>query len=108
MDFTFDAHDNRIGQNTRDINKLGYKVNELDKNLSAGIASAVALSFMPTNNIAGSHMITGGSGFYNGESAVAVGFSGTTIDGKYTYKVGGSWATEGGGTGGAGLGYRWK
>ncbi|MGP5057727.1 YadA-like family protein, partial [Psychrobacter celer] len=102
------AQDAMISRNTDNINKLGYKVNELDKNLSGGVASTIALAFMPSSGAPGSQMITGGSGHYNGQSAVSLGFSGTTVDSSVTYKIGVAWATSGENSFGAGLGYRFK
>ncbi|WP_323842640.1 YadA C-terminal domain-containing protein, partial [Moraxella sp. 7624LN] len=86
---------------------LDTKVGKMDKGLSAGIASAVALGMMPAP-AAGSQYITGGTGFYNGQSAVAVGLTGATESGKVTYKLGGSLTSSGASTFGAGAGYRWK
>ncbi|MDO4441527.1 MAG: YadA-like family protein [Moraxella sp.] len=95
---------NTLSSNYQGINS---KVDKLDEDLSAGIAGAVALAMMPAP-AAGSHYITGGTGFYNGESAVALGFTGTTETGKFTYKLGGSLTSSGSGTFGAGAGYRWR
>ena len=72
------------------------------------MASTIALAFMPSSGAPGSQMLTGGSGFYNGQSAVSIGFSGTTEDSSITYKMGVSWATAGDASFGAGLGYRFK
>ena len=98
-----------LGQNmllenhTNQINSLGYRINKMDKNLSAGIAGSTALAMMPTLNGEGS-MITGGTGLYNGESAFALGISGTT--GNVSYKVGASWVSSGDATYGAGFGLK--
>lgn len=85
------------------IDSLGYRIDKMDKNLSGGIAGSVALSMMPSLSTEGS-MITGGTGFYNGESAFALGVTGTT--GSFSYKVGASWVSNGDSTYGAGVGYR--
>ena len=98
-----------LGQNmllenhTNQINSLGYRINKMDKNLSAGIAGSTALAMMPTLSGEGS-MITGGTGLYNGESAFALGISGTT--GNVSYKVGASWVSSGDATYGAGFGLK--
>ncbi|WP_435938914.1 YadA-like family protein [Moraxella bovoculi] len=88
-------------------NSLNDKINKLDDKLSAGVAGAVAIAMMPAP-AAGSHYITGGTGFYNGENAVAVGLTGASETGTFTYKIGGSVNSSGSGTFGAGAGYRWK
>ncbi|STY86119.1 chromosome segregation protein SMC [Moraxella ovis] len=90
-----------------DLQPINDKINKLDDKLSAGVAGAVALAMMPAP-AAGSHYITGGTGFYNGESAVAVGLTGASETGAFTYKIGGSVNSSGSGTFGAGAGYRWK
>ena len=102
------AQDDRIQNNSDQINELGYKVNHNEQMLSAGIASSIALSQMPTPTVAGKNMITVGSGFFNSQSALAVGMSGSTSDGKISYKVGTAWNKEGGATFGAGAGYSWN
>ncbi|MFL1732570.1 YadA-like family protein, partial [Moraxella oculi] len=88
-------------------NSLNDKINKLDDKLSAGVAGAVAIAMMPAP-AAGSHYITGGTGFYNGEKALAVGLTGASETGTFTYKIGGSVNSSGSGTFGAGAGYRWK
>lgn len=86
---------------------MDQRVTELDKELSAGIAGAVALAMMPAPS-AGGHYITGGTGVYNGEQAVAIGMTGASPSGKFSYKFGGSATSSGAGTFGAGVGYRWR
>ncbi|WP_395146101.1 YadA-like family protein (plasmid) [Moraxella atlantae] len=49
-------------------------------------------------------MVTGGAGFYNGESAFAIGFTGTT--GRVSYKMESAWASSGDTSYGAGFGYK--
>lgn len=58
----------------QDIKQLGYAVKGVERNMSAGIASAVATASLPTAP-AGQYGFVAGAGFYNGESAVAIGFS---------------------------------
>lgn len=85
--------------------ELGYRVTKLDKDLSGGIASAVAMGMMPTLSEPG-RMITGGTGFYNGESAAAIGLTGTLENKKITYKMGATIVSNGDNSFGAGFGYR--
>ncbi|VWX31788.1 hypothetical protein ENHY17A_600001 [Moraxellaceae bacterium 17A] len=98
----------QISQNTTDIKNLGHRVNDLDKSLSGGIASSVAFAMMPTITEAGVKMVSMGTGYYNGQSAVSVGFTGTDESGKYSFKFGSSYSTAGDATFGAGVGFRWK
>ncbi|MBQ0013375.1 MAG: YadA C-terminal domain-containing protein [Proteobacteria bacterium] len=57
-----------------DVFALDSKVNELDENLSAGIASSVALSSVAVANVQKGEMsVGGGYGNYNSKSAMAFG-----------------------------------
>lgn len=95
-----------IDRNNQRISDLGYKVNELEDELSGGIASAIAIASMPSAINYGEGRITGGTGYYNGEAALAIGLAGASIDGAYTYKLGGSYTDSGGAAIGGGISYR--
>jgi len=62
-----------------------------------------SLSMMPSLTHEGK-MVTGGAGFYNGESAFAIGFTGTT--GRVSYKMESARASSGDTSYGAGFGYK--
>ncbi|MBQ0013050.1 MAG: YadA C-terminal domain-containing protein [Proteobacteria bacterium] len=63
-----------IDANRNDIAMLDSKMNDLDENLSAGIASSVALSSVAVANVQKGEMsIGGGYGNYNSKSAMAFG-----------------------------------
>ena len=63
-----------IDANRNDIAMLDSKMNDLDENLSAGIASSVALSSVAVANVQKGEMsVGGGYGNYNSKSAVALG-----------------------------------
>ena len=102
------AQNDKIQSNSDKIDSLGYRVSENETMLSAGVASAIALSQMPTPVHAGKSMVTVGSGYFNNQSALAVGLTGSTDDGKISYKFGTSWSKEGGTSFGAGAGYSWN
>ncbi len=69
-----DALDTRIAANTNAITGLDNKVEKLDKDLSAGIAGVAALSSVEVSNVKKGEMsVGGGYGYFNGESAVALG-----------------------------------
>lgn len=124
---TLAAHDTRIGvieaasgidgaKFAKDvdarINQLdesySARHNKLDKKLSSGIASAIALSALPTPSAPNQHHLSFGTGYFNKQSAVALGATGTSQTGKVSYKVGLSYSKEGGTAGGVGGSYRWK
>lgn len=102
------AQDIVIAQNTSRFEGLNERVNSLDKELSSGVASALAISSMPTLSIPGAHMITGGSGYFNGQGSLAIGMTGTNNTGKISYKIGGAYTQDGGSAFSIGGGYRWK
>ena len=101
IDATQDA---RIDRNSQAVDQLGYKVGELSKELSGGIAAASAIAFMPSP-LPGKRMVSGGAATYNGESSVAIGFTATTDSGKYSYKLGATVSSSGQSVVGGGLGF---
>ena len=100
------AQDVRIDQHSQLINDLGYKVENLEDKLSAGVASTVAMALMPSAMIPGEVRIAGGTGYYNGENAIAVGLTGATETGAFSYKIAGSYTDAGGAVVGGGVSYR--
>lgn len=100
------AQDVRITNNQTLINDLGYKVDGLEDKLSAGVASAIAFASMPSASKNGEVRLSGGSGYFNGAGALAVGLTGASETGEYTYKLGGSYTKDGGAVVGAGISYR--
>ena len=96
----------RIGKNEQSLVDLGYKVDNLEGKLSAGIASSVAMASMPNSFVKGEARITGGFGYFNGENAIAIGITGATETGDYSYKLGSSYTKEAGAVVGAGISYR--
>ena len=77
------------------INELGYRVDEVEDEANAGISAAMAMSSLPQAYIIGKSMIGGGIATYNGESAVAVGFSKLSTDGRWVMKLNGTADTQG-------------
>lgn len=98
----------QIADNSQRIAGLDYRVNELDKQLSAGIASSIALSQMPSSTRNGASMMTFGSGYYNGQPTIAVGVSGSTEGGNASCRLGTSWTQEGGSAFGLGAGFYFR
>ena len=96
----------QINNNSQAIDMLGYKVGKLEDKLSAGIASTVAMAFMPSAMIPGETRISGGTGYYNGQSAIAIGLTGASDTGYLNYKIGSSYTQEGGVVVGGGVSYR--
>ncbi|WP_296274524.1 YadA-like family protein, partial [Psychrobacter sp. UBA6730] len=97
-----DAVSQRLGNN---MNELGYKIGEVEDDANAGISAAMAMSSLPQAYIAGKSLIGGGIGTYNGESAVAIGFSKLSNDGRWVMKVNGTADTQGNAGGSIGAGF---
>ena len=96
------ALDKRLDDN---MNQLGYKIGEVEDDANAGISAAMAMSSLPQAYIAGKSLIGGGIGTYNGESAVAIGFSKLSNDGRWVMKVNGTADTQGNAGGSIGAGF---
>ncbi|WP_352288530.1 YadA-like family protein [Psychrobacter sp. GW64-MNA-CIBAN-0177] len=96
------ALDSRLNNNMSD---LGYKIGEVEDDANAGISAAMAMSSLPQAFIPGKSLIGGGIGTYNGESAVAIGFSKLSNDGRWVMKVNGTADTQGNAGGSIGAGF---
>ena len=96
------AVEKRLGDS---VNSLGYKIGEVEDDANAGISAAMAMSSIPQAFMLGKSMIGGGIATYNGESAVAVGLSRVSDNGRCVMKINGTADTQGnaGGAIGAGL-----
>lgn len=96
------AVEKRLGDS---VNSLGYKIGEVEDDANAGISAAMAMSSIPQAFMPGKSMIGGGIATYNGESAVAVGLSRVSDNGRWVMKINGTADTQGnaGGAIGAGL-----
>jgi len=96
------ALDSRLNSNMSD---LGYKIDEVEDDANAGISAAMAMAALPQAYISGKSLIGGGIGTYNGESAVAIGVSKLSNDGRWVIKVNGTADTQGNVGGAVGAGF---
>lgn len=70
------ANADAIALNSAAISRLENTVSDIEKDLSAGIASVAALSSVAVSDVArGEVSMGGGYGYHNGESAAAFGFA---------------------------------
>ena len=99
------ALDRRLGNN---MNELGYKIGEVEDDANAGISAAMAMSSLPQAYIIGKSMIGGGIAAYNGESAVAIGVSKLSDDGRWVMKINGTADTQGNVGGAIGAGFHFN
>lgn len=98
---------NVINQNTAAINELRSNVNAVKKELRAGVAGAIATAGLPQAYTPGKSMVAATVGGYRDQSALAVGASHITNDGKVVFKLTGNANTRGDIGGSIGAGYQW-
>ena len=89
----------------RQIESLGFNLNDFRNEAQAGIAGAVALASMPQPVGSGQSMFSMGVGHYLGESAFAFGASHASDDGNRVFRINASLDTNGGVTAGGGIGF---
>ena len=78
---------NQLNEVRQDVNGLKSHVHKMDRKLRAGIAGALASGGLYHATKAGKSMVSIGGGTYNGESAVAVGYSRLSDNAKWGVKV---------------------
>ncbi|MGX2967841.1 YadA-like family protein [Ursidibacter sp. B-7004-1] len=88
-------------------NQLNNKINRQGKDLRAGIAGANAAAGLPQVYIPGKSMVAASAGTFKGQSAVAVGYSRASDNGKLILKLQGNANTRGDVGGSVGVGYQW-
>ncbi|WP_299330188.1 YadA-like family protein [uncultured Psychrobacter sp.] len=87
------------------INELGYRVDDVEDEANAGISAAMAMSSIPQSFLPGKSLVGGGVATYNGESAVAIGLSKVSDDGRWIMKISGTADTQGNAGGAIGAGF---
>lgn len=93
--------------NTYNINRLENKINRENKRLRAGVAGATATAGLPQAYTPGKSMVAASVGGYRDQSALAVGASRITDNGKVILKLTGNVNTRGDFGGSVGAGYQW-
>lgn len=93
------------------ISSIEQKVDKLDKSMNGGIAKAGAIALLPQPTYAGHSMVSASTAHYNGEQALAIGYSSLSDNGKVILKAGTSFNFSGNNTKkplfGAAVGYQW-
>ncbi|WP_439412555.1 YadA-like family protein, partial [Enterobacter ludwigii] len=91
----------------KQFNALKNMVNDQKDKLSAGIAGAMAMSGLPQPYSPGASMVGMAGGTYQGESAIALGVSTISDNGKWVTKLSGSTNSQGDFGAAIGIGYQW-
>ena len=89
------------------FNELKSMIADQEDKLSAGVAGAMAMASLPQPYAPGANMVSMAGGTYNGQSAVALGVSTISDNGKWVAKLSGSTNTQGDLGGSVGVGYQW-
>ncbi|MCT8837177.1 YadA-like family protein [Glaesserella parasuis] len=94
-------------QHKAQMGDIHNKINRQNKELRAGIAGSNAAAGLPQVYIPGKSMIAASAGTFKGQSALAVGYSRASDNGKIILKIQGNANTRGEMGGSVGVGYQW-
>ena len=94
----------QLKQSVGDVHK---RINKVGKEARGGIAGANAAAGLPQVYLPGKSMVAASAGTFKGESAVAVGYSRSSDNGKVIFKLQGNANTQGDVGGSVGVGYQW-
>ncbi|WP_240349144.1 YadA-like family protein [Halomonas binhaiensis] len=83
------------------------KIDEVEEGAYAGVASALAAASTPQATMPGKSMVSAGGGYYNGESAVAVGVSRLSDNGRWVVKANATGDSQSNFGAGVGVGWHW-
>ncbi|WP_427835475.1 YadA-like family protein [Actinobacillus pleuropneumoniae] len=89
------------------VGHVNQRINKVNKDLRAGIAGANAAAGLPQAYMPGKSMMAVAAGTYKNESALAVGYSRSSDNGKVILKLQGNANTRGDLGGSVGVGYQW-
>ena len=89
------------------INNLQGQVNKLGNRMNAGMATSAAMANLLQPHKPGQSVATAGIGQHKNQSAIAVGYSRISDNGKYGIRFSMGANTQGEVTGGAAVGYFW-
>lgn len=86
---------------------LRSAIDKVDKDANAGAAASMAMASMPQSVLPGKAMMTAGLANYQGQSAVAIGVSNFSENGRWVVNFNGSANTRGKVGAGIGVGMHW-
>ncbi|QSX10814.1 YadA-like family protein [Glaesserella parasuis] len=96
-----------ISQHKVQMGDIHNKINRNNKALRAGIAGSNAAAGLPQVYLPGKSMVAASAGTFKGQSALAVGYSRASDNGKLILKLQGNANTSGEMGGSVGVGYQW-
>ncbi len=93
------SDDSTDAVNGSQLHALGYKlageIDDVGDQASAGTAGAMAMTSIPQAYLPGKSMLSGAAAHYGGESAVSIGVSKLSDNGRWVIKANGSADTQG-------------
>ncbi|MDY5421059.1 YadA-like family protein [Actinobacillus porcinus] len=89
------------------VDKLDGKVNRMNRKLRSGIAAATAMTNIPQVTLPGKSALGAGVGSYDGQGALAVGYSRMSDNGRVILKLSAGASTQGKYNAGAGVAVQW-
>ena len=89
------------------VDQLDGKVNRMNRKLRSGIAAATAMTNIPQVTMPGKSALGAGVGSYDGQGALAVGYSRMSDSGRVIFKVSAGATTQGKYNAGAGVALQW-
>ena len=89
------------------LSRIRQEVRQFRHDTFGGIAGAHATANLPQPTLAGAAMLSAAVGTFRGQSAVAIGFSRMSANGRLILKVSANANTRGDAGGGAGIGFQW-
>ncbi|WP_373767379.1 YadA family autotransporter adhesin, partial [Glaesserella sp.] len=96
-----------VGQLQEGLGQVHNRVSQLDKRVRGIGANSAAASSLPQAYLPGKSMVAAAGGTYSGASAIAIGYSRTSDNGKLILKATGTANSAGHYSGGVGVGYQW-
>ena len=96
-----------VGQMQDGFNEAGRRIDKVDRNAKAGAASAIAMTGLPQAVLPGRNLVSVAGGTYEGQSAVAVGLSTVSDNGRWVVKGQVSGNTQSSVGAALGVGYQW-
>ena len=89
------------------VNKVNRRISDLDNKLTGGIASSMAMAGIPQAYQPDSSLVGASAATYKGKSAIAIGVSRISENGKWILKATGSGNTANDFGASVGVGYQW-
>ncbi|MCS4533892.1 YadA family autotransporter adhesin [Neisseria montereyensis] len=97
----------QANQNAADVEGLRNHVDDIKKDLRAGIAGATAIGFLQRPNEPGKSLVSAAVGGYKDEQAIALGYAHNSDNNKWSTKFGVGFNTQKDVNWGASVGYQW-